>query len=148
MRRLALGIALVLAELLPALAVEAPLRERARALLVERIGAKLALSKEKSLAVGRVLEAAEGRREKLEREREGVAKEIEAALTGKPDDTEVAKLVERASKIESELALVPTEGFREMQKVLSPVEQAKLLLERRNIQQELRTGTRRPTATR
>jgi hypothetical protein len=122
-------------------------RDRARTFLVVRIADALDLSDEEALKVSGILRGAEERRKALLGERQEVERQLQAALDkGDRDPTALSKLIEQANAIDDKLAMIPEQSIREVQKLLTPEKQARLVLfrpELRNeIQQRVRQGLR------
>lgn len=144
-RNVTLGILLLL--LAPALAAAQPperLRDRARTFLVLRLTDALGLDDATALRVSGVFRASEEERRKLETEREALEKEIRDVLSAAaPDRDALGALVDRAAAIDEKLALVPARSFTELRKILTPEQQAKLVLARPQIQREVRGAMRR-----
>jgi hypothetical protein len=136
-----LSIALAAALSAEALAQPPPerLRDRARTFLVLRLAEALDLTDEEALRASRIFREAEERRRTLEEERQGIEKELRAELaSATPDRKKIASLVERAVKIDEELAAVPSRAFAELRSSLAVEKQAKLVLARPLIQREVR----------
>jgi hypothetical protein len=142
-------IVLIALSLFPRLVAAEPppdgaLHDRARTFLVLRLTDALGLSDEKALEVSRILKGAEERRRKLAGERDGVGGEIRDVLGSKtPDERRLQELVERAGKLDQEVALVPARSFEELRKILTIEQQAKLVLARPKIHEEVRGAMRR-----
>lgn len=150
--RLFLLLALLALAAAPAASAEPAdeaLRDRARTFLVLRLTEALDLADEEALAVSRVLRDSEDRRASLEAERREVEKKIRAALgAGETDEGRLGQLVDRAAKLDEEMALVPARSFRELRSLLTVEQQAKLALARPKIHEEIRAAMRRRLETR
>jgi len=119
-------------------------RTRARTYLVVRISEELQLSDADALKVGTVLRQSEERRQALMREREGLATSLRTALAKSPADAaEISGLVARLNGLDQQIALVPEDSFRELQKSLTVEQQARLVLLRRELQGEIRRAMQR-----
>jgi hypothetical protein len=133
--------------LLPRLAVAQPPdergRDRARSFLVVRIADALQLSDPDALKVGTVIRHSDEHREELLKQREGLEDKLRAALAKQPPDSELATLIAAGNQLDQQLALVPEDTFRELQKILTVEQQAKLLLFRRELQGEIRRAMQR-----
>ncbi|MGH7857171.1 MAG: Spy/CpxP family protein refolding chaperone [Candidatus Binatia bacterium] len=120
------------------------LHDRARTFLVLRLTDALDLSDEKALEASRILKRADERRRKLQQERHEAGKEIRRALDAPQLDRErLAALVDRAGKLDQEIALVPARSFEELRAILTVEQQAKLVLARPKIHDEIRGAMRR-----
>jgi len=138
-------LALIAAALvvLPRLAAAQPqdnqARERARTFLVLRITDALKLNDEDALKVSKVIRESDERRQQLMKQRQGLEDQLRAALAKPPPDTAaLSKLITAGNDIDQRLALVAEDSFHELQKVLTVEQQAKLMLFRRDLQQEIR----------
>jgi Spy/CpxP family protein refolding chaperone len=139
--------ALVVLTLLPgvgrAWAAEPP-RDRARTYLMLRLVDALDLPDDKALAVRTVFQKAEERRATLEATRRALDKRLRKAL-GRPkaDASELERLVRDANTVDRELAAVAEDSFVQAQKLLTPEQQAKLLLLRYELQGQVGDAMRR-----
>jgi hypothetical protein len=116
-----------------------PRRERARTFLVLRIVEALNLNEQDALKVSSTIRQSDERRQQLIQQRQALEERLRAALAKKPADAaDLAKLVGEGNDLDQKIALVPEESFRELQKVLTVEQQAKLLLFRRELQGEIR----------
>lgn len=126
---------------------EPPRRDRARAFLVLRIADALKLSEPEALKVSTIIRQSDEHRRALVQERQAFEQRLRGALAKQPADTPaLSKLVSEGNGIDQKLAMVPEESFRELQKVLTVEQQAKLMLFRRELQGEIRRALqgRRP----
>ena len=118
---------------------ETPRRERARTFLVLRIVDALNLNDQDALKVSVIVRQSDEHRQQLVKQRQALEDQLRTALTKKPSDpTELGKLVSEGNDIDQKIALVPEDTFRELQKVLTVEQQAKLMLFRRELQGEIR----------
>lgn len=117
-------------------------RDRARTFLVVRLAEALELSDEKALQISRIFRDGDKRRQDLASERRGLEGEIRAALDAQSAEAELSKLVARANAIDAEIAMIPDKSLQEMQKILSVEEQAKLVLFRPKLRDEVRGALR------
>ncbi len=135
---------IILALALPAARVsaqpqEAPGRDRARMFLVLRIADALKLNEQEALKVSEVVRRSDDHRSELAQQRQGIEDKLREALAKQPADTaQLTALISQCNDIDQKLALVPEESFRELQKVLTVEQQAKLMLFRRELQGEIR----------
>jgi hypothetical protein len=111
-------------------------RERARTFLVVRIADALKLNDQDALKVAAVVRASDERRQDLRRRREALEAKLRAALK-KPAAADLSQLISEGNDLDQQLALVPEDTFRELQKFLTVEQQAKLLLLRRDLQSEV-----------
>lgn len=140
---LVLGLALW-PHVLTAQPTEETWRDRARTFLVVRIADALKLEDQDALKVSAVVRQSDDHRRELMKQRESLEEKLRTALAKQPPDgTELAKLVATGNDLDQKLALVPEETFRELQKVLSVEQQAKLMLLRRELQGEIRHAMQR-----
>lgn len=118
---------------------ETPRRERARTFLVLRIVDALNLNDQDALKVSAVVRQSDDHRQQLVKQRQALEDQLRTALAKKPSDpTELGKLISDGNDIDQKIALVPEDTFRELQKVLTVEQQAKLMLFRRELQGEIR----------
>ena len=118
---------------------ETPRRERARTFLVLRIVDALNLNDQDALKVSAIVRQSDEHRQQLVNQRQALEDQLRTALAKKPaDPTELGKLVSAGTDIDQKIALVPEDTFRELQKVLTVEQQAKLMLFRRELQGEIR----------
>lgn len=121
-----------------------PRRDRARTFLVLRIADALNLSDEKALQVSGIIRKADEERRDLRSQRQGIEKQVRDALEHSPRDaTELGKLIGQANELDERLATVPERSLREVQKILTVEEQAKLVLFRPELQDQIRDAVRR-----
>jgi len=118
---------------------EGPWRDRARMFLVLRIADALNLSEQEALKVSNVIRQSDEHRRDLVGERQTLEQELREALAKKPPETAaLTKLINQGNDIDQKLALVPEDSFRELQKILTVEQQARLMLFRRELQGEIR----------
>jgi hypothetical protein len=118
---------------------ETPRRERARTFLVLRIVDALNLNDQEALKVSTIVRQSDEQRQQLVKQRQGLEDQLRTALAKKPPDpAELGKLVSEGNDIDQKIALIPEDTFRELQKVLTVEQQAKLMLFRRELQGEIR----------
>ena len=118
---------------------DTPRRERARTFLVLRIVDALNLNDQDALKVSTIVRQSDEHRQQLVTQRQTLEDQLRTALAKQPaDPTELGKLVGEGNAIDQKIALVPEDTFRELQKVLSVEQQAKLMLFRRELQGEIR----------
>jgi Spy/CpxP family protein refolding chaperone len=123
---------------------EGRLRDRARTFLVLRIADALNLSDEKAIRLSGVVRASEDQRRQLRQQRHEVEAKLRETLDKSPiDEAALGKLIAQANQIDQKLALLPEQGFKEMQKVLTTEEQAKLILLRPQLQSQVRRALQR-----
>ncbi len=123
-------------------------RERARTFLVVRIADALKLNDQDALKVAAVVRASDERRQDLRRQREALEARLRTALK-KPETADLPQLINEANELDEKLALAPENTFRELQKIFTVEQQAKLLLLRRELQGEVqRAMSRRLGASR
>jgi hypothetical protein len=124
-------------------------RDRARTFLVVRIADALKLSDADALKVSAVIRQSDLHRQELVRQRAALEEKLRAALQQSPaDGTRLNALVGEGNALDQQIALVPEDTFRELQKTLTLEQQAKLLLFRRELQAEVRRALRQPPTTR
>ena len=118
--------------------------DRARTFLLVRLAEALDLTDEKALQVSRILRSAQEQRQQLRRERADIDGKLREALK-KPSENqeELKKLISRAHEIDEQLAMAPERSTRELQKILSVEQQAKLVLLRPEMQHQVRQAIRR-----
>jgi hypothetical protein len=140
-------MALATAIVIPAAASARPPRgnpDRVRTFLVLRLTEALDLSDEKALQVSRIIRDTEEHRHKLRDQRSEIESKLREALKRSPrDDGELTKLIAEAGELDEQQALAPLNGFREVQKILTLEQQAKLALFRQDLQQEVQRAMRR-----
>jgi Spy/CpxP family protein refolding chaperone len=118
---------------------EGPWRDRARMFLVLRIADALKLNEQDALKVSTVIRQSDEHRRDLVQQRRALEDELRQALAKQPPDTAtLTQLINQGNDIDQKLALVPEDSFRELQKVLTVEQQAKLMLFRRELQGEIR----------
>ena len=121
-----------------------PARDRARTFLVLRLAEELNLPEDKALEVSAVIRKNDQHRGELDGQREQVEKQIRIALDhNPPDDAALSKLVSQANEIDQQLAQIPENGYREIQKLLTVEQQAKLVLFRPQLRRQIRGAMRR-----
>ena len=118
---------------------ETPRRERARTFLVLRIVDALNLNDQDALKVSAIVRQSDEHRQQLVKQRQSLEDQLRTALVKQPaDPTALGSLVSQGNDIDQKIALVPEDTFRELQKVLTVEQQAKLMLFRRELQGEIR----------
>src|ERR1700687_377740 len=121
-----------------------PWRDRARTFLVVRIADALKLDDKDALKVSGVVRQSDEHRRELMKQRESLEEKLRAALAKQPPDSaDLTKLIAAGNELDQKLALVPEETFRELQKILTLEQQAKLMLFRRELQDEIRHAMQR-----
>ncbi|MFN8542934.1 MAG: hypothetical protein U0807_01785 [Candidatus Binatia bacterium] len=121
-----------------------PAGDRARTFLLLRMTEALALSDEKALALSRVLRGVDEQRRQLRERRHDVEERIRTALEKSPTDAAaLGTLVEEANGIDHEIAGLQERSTREAQKQLTVEQQARLVLLRPQLQQEVRGAFQR-----
>lgn len=120
-------------------------RGRMRTFLVLRITDALNLPEEKALQISKVLRDAEGKRQALVAQRREVGRNLQSALDGqgKADQAALEKLVARANDIDNQIALIPETSFRQVQDLLTVEQQARLVLLRPELQNQIRQNVER-----
>jgi hypothetical protein len=119
-------------------------REHARSLLVMRIADALKLNDQEALKVGAVIRRSDEHRQQLLKQREDLETRLRAALDKTPPDpADLSQLIAAGNGIDQQLALIPEDTFRELQKSLDVEQQARLLLFRRQLQGEVRRAMQR-----
>jgi len=119
-------------------------RDRARTFLVLRLADALNLSDEKALQISSILRQNDELRQQLRQQRGEIETKIHTALDSKPvDEAALAKLVASANDIDHQLALLPEKSFQDAQKILTVEQQAKLILFRPELQNQVRRAIRR-----
>ena len=120
-------------------------RDRMRMFLVLRISEALDLPEEKALQISRVLRDAEEKRRDLKQERRQIEGQLRSALenTGKWDAAGFAKLIARANELDSQIAMIPETSFRQVQDLLTVEQQARLVLLRPELQEQIRRNVER-----
>ena len=118
---------------------ETPRRERARTFLVLRIVDALNLNDQDALKVSAIVRQSDEHRQQLVKQRQTLEDQLRTALAKQPaDPMELGKLIGAGNDIDQKIALIPEDTFRELQKVLTVEQQAKLMLFRRELQGEIR----------
>ena len=117
-------------------------REWARTFLVVRIADALKLNDQDALKVAAVVRASDERRQDLRRQREALEAKLRTALK-KPETADLTQLISEANDLDEKLAMAPENTFRELQKILTVEQQAKLLLLRRDLQGEVQRAMSR-----
>lgn len=120
-------------------------RDRMRTFLVLRISEALDLPEEKALQISKVLRDAEEKRRELVQERRQVEGQLRSALerTGTWDAAAFAKLIARANELDSQIAMIPETSFRQVQDLLTVEQQARLVLLRPELQEQIRRNVER-----
>lgn len=120
-------------------------RERMRTFLVLRISDALNLPEEKALQISKVLRDAQDKRQALTAQRREVERNLRAALDApsKSDPTAIAKLVAQANDIDNQIATIPESSFRQVQELLTPEQQARLVLLRPELQNQIQQNVER-----
>ena len=118
-------------------------REQARTFLVVRIADALKLNDQDALKVAAVVRASDERRQDLRRQREALEAKLRTALKKPESAADLPQLIGEGNDLDQELALVPENTFRELQKILTVKQQAKLLLLRRDLQDEVQRAMSR-----
>lgn len=136
---LALAVALLAPMAARAETPERPNHDRARTFLVVRLAEELNLSDEKAVQVSAILRRSEDRRRELADRRDEVEKQIRAGLERKPpEDADLAKLVAQANDLDAQLSQISESSYREVQKVLTVEQQARLVLYRPKLKRQVR----------
>ncbi len=118
---------------------EAPGRDRARMFLVLRIADALKLNEQEALKVSEVVRRSDDHRRELAQQRQEIEDKLREALAKQPPESaQLTALINQCNDVDQKLALVPEESFRDLQKVLSTEQQARLMLFRRELQGEIR----------
>lgn len=118
-------------------------RARARTFLVLRLAEELKLPDEKALQLRAIMQRSDDRRRELRGQRGEVEKQLKAALEkSPPDEAAMAKLIAQANDIDQQISLIPDQSLREMQKILTVEQQARLVLFRPELQNEIRRAWR------
>lgn len=120
-------------------------RERMRTFLVLRIADALHLPDDKALQISKILRDAEDRRQTLVAQRREVEHGLQSALDGqgKTDPAALGKLVAQANDIDNQIALIPEASFRQVQDLLTVDQQARLVLLRPELQNQIRQNVER-----
>jgi hypothetical protein len=120
-------------------------RDRMRTFLVLRISDALSLPEEKALQISKVLRDAQDKRQALTAQRRDVERNLRAALDApaKSDPTAIGKLVAQANDIDSQIAMIPEASFRQVQELLTPEQQARLVLLRPELQNQIQQNVER-----
>ena len=149
MNKTQLTVILALSLLAPAWAVAQPPlgprgHDRVRTFLVLRLTEELNLSDEKALQVSRIIRESDDQRRALRENRTALEGKLrDAVKAASPDAGEMQQLITQANEIDEKLAMVPEQSIREMQKLLTLEQQAKLALFRPELQQQIRSAVRR-----
>jgi hypothetical protein len=122
-------------------------RERARTFLVVRIADALKLNDQDALKVAAVVRASDEHRQDLRRQREALEAKLRTALKKPESAADLTQLISEGNDLDQKLALVPEDTFRELQKILTVQQQAKLLLLRRDLQGEVQRAMYRRLGT-
>lgn len=120
-------------------------RERMRTFLVLRIADALRLPDDKALQISKILREAEDRRQTLVAQRREVERNLQSALDGqgRTDQAALSKLVAQANDIDNQIALIPETSFRQVQELLTVDQQARLVLLRPELQNQIRQNVER-----
>jgi hypothetical protein len=120
-------------------------RERMRTFLVLRIADALHLPDDKALQISKILRDAEDRRQTLVAQRREVERNLHGALDGqgKTDQAALGKLIAQANDIDNQIALIPEASFRQVQDLLTVDQQARLVLLRPELQNQIRQNVER-----
>lgn len=133
------ALALLVATLALAAPREGRGRERARTYLVVRLAETLDLSDEKALQISKLLRASEAKRNELTDRRTGIEGRLRELLNQKPlDPTALGALVEEATRLDEQTALLPEQTIGEVLRILTPEQQARLVLFRPELQRQIR----------
>lgn len=132
----------------PAIAQQTPEadsgRSRMRTFLVLRISEALELPDEKALQISKVLRDTDDKRRALVAQRRDVERNLRSALQQKgTDPTAIVKLVAQANDLDSQIAMLPESSFRQVQELLTPEQQARLVLLRPELQAQIRRNVER-----
>ncbi len=120
-----------------------PVRERARTFLTLRLADALDLPDEKALQVGRIIRKADEQRVALLERRRQVEEKLRAALEQSPPPAEeITRWVAEANAIDEQLAGIPQQSLREIQQLLTLEQQAKLVLLRPELREQIRRAAR------
>jgi len=119
-------------------------QDRVRTFLVLRLSEELDLSDEKALEVSRIIKKETSHRGELRNKRTAVEEKIRSALERSPLEAgEISRLVQEANQIDEEFALLSERTLREVQKVLTPEQQARLVLFRPELREQMRKALRK-----
>jgi Spy/CpxP family protein refolding chaperone len=119
-------------------------RSRMRTFLVLRISEALELPDEKALQISKILRDTDDKRRALVAQRRDVERNLRSALQQKgTDPTAIAKLVAQANDLDSQIAMLPESSFRQVQELLTPEQQARLVLLRPELQAQIRRNVER-----
>jgi hypothetical protein len=133
----ALFLVLAFASAVPAEQPPKERRERARTFLVVHLASALNLKESEALRVSAVFQRADDRRRQLQEQFSALEGRIRDALKRKAPDADLAALVAEGSELNRQISLLPDDTFHELQRDLTVEQQAKLLLFRRELQQQL-----------
>jgi hypothetical protein len=127
-------------------AAPASVEDRARDFLVLRLKEALVLTDGETAEVRELIHHSEDRRRELRAARAKIEEEIRRKLgtgtPGKGDAAELDRLVGEANRLDEELALLPEKNNRDLQRMLTPEQRAKLILFRPRMQEEVRRAIR------
>lgn len=119
-------------------------RDRARTFLVVRLAEALDLSDDKALQLSAIIRKSDEQRVQLRQQRSDAETKLRDGLTKTPvDQAAMSKLITEVNDIDQRLALLPEQSFRETQKILTVEQQAKLVLVRPELQNQIRRAVRR-----
>ena len=120
-------------------------RSRMRTFLVLRISDALGLSDEKALQISKVLRDTDDKRRALVAQRRDVEHSLRAALDqkGAAETSAITKLVAQANDLDGQIAMLPESSFRQVQELLTPEQQARLVLLRPELQAQIRRNVER-----
>ena len=119
-------------------------RSRMRTFLVLRISEALELPDEKALQISKILRDTDDKRRALVAQRRDVERNLRTDLQQKgTDPNAIAKLVAQANELDSQIAMLPESSFRQVQELLTPEQQARLVLLRPELQAQIRRNVER-----
>ena len=119
-------------------------RSRMRTFLVLRISEALELPDEKALQISKILRDTDDKRRALVAQRRDVERNLRTDLQQKgTDPNAIAKLVAQANDLDSQIAMLPESSFRQVQELLTPEQQARLVLLRPELQAQIRRNVER-----
>ena len=119
-------------------------RANMRTFLVLRISEALDLPEDKALQISRILRDAEDKRRDLVGQRRAVERTLRSALEAKTVDPGAAStLIAQANELDSQIAMIPENSFRQVQGLLTVEQQARLVLLRPELQSQIRRNVER-----
>ena len=119
-------------------------RDRARTFLVVRLAEALDLSDEKALQLSAIIRKTDDQRRQLRQQRKETETKLRDALAKTPPDQSVlTKLITDANALDQQLAQLPEQSFRDAQQILTVEQQAKLILVRPEMQNQVHRAMRR-----